>query len=113
MPTLHRHHGTAPDPRLERALRRIVVIGAVLVLALPGARGHNLWFGAWPLWLLGMPLASWWALHRFRLPLLVARARARAMTPVRRRGGVQARRRMARHGGARIARAAWRPHGAA
>lgn len=58
----------ACDPRLELALRRIVLVGATLVLAVPAARGASAWLGALPLWLLGMPLASWWALHRFRLP---------------------------------------------
>ena len=61
-----------PDPALERALRRIVLAGALLVLAIPAARGSSPWLGALPLWLLAMPLASWWALHRFRLPRLQA-----------------------------------------
>lgn len=84
----------APDPRLEYCLRRAVLIGAMLVLAVPAARGQNLWFGAMPLWLLGMPLASWWALHRFRLPR--ARVAAAAGPGVRRRhaGRPQARRRV-------------------
>ena len=30
-----------PDPRLDRALRRLVLIGAGLVLAVPAARGHE------------------------------------------------------------------------
>jgi hypothetical protein len=43
-----------------------------------------------PLWLLGMPLSAWWALHRFALP---RRAQMQAV-PLRRRcrGSVQARR---------------------
>lgn len=57
-----------PDPRLALALRRIALLGAVLVVALPAARGHSQWLGAWPLWLLAMPLSSLWALHGFRLP---------------------------------------------
>lgn len=104
MPALHRNAITSPDPRLERALRRIVLTGAVLVLALPVARGHSLWFGALPLWLLGMPLASWWALHRFRLPQLLPPARP--VAPRRRRSGAQARRRPATHPGGRIAHTA-------
>ena len=80
------------DRRVELAMRRIVLVGAVLVLAVPAARGYSPWFGALPLWLLGMPLASWWALHRFRLP-----QRDRPMPSTerrRRRSGVgQARRR--------------------
>jgi hypothetical protein len=83
-----------PDPRLERALRRCVAIGALLVLAVPAARGHSSWFGALPLWLLAMPLVSWWALHRFRLP---RRSQPRPETARRRRRNtVQARRRPAR-----------------
>jgi hypothetical protein len=81
-----------PDPALERALRRIVLAGALLVLAIPAARGSSPWFGALPLWLLAMPLASWWALHRFRLPRLQARTPANA-TRRRRHGTAQARRR--------------------
>jgi hypothetical protein len=68
MRTLQPHSNPACDRRLDLAMRRIVLIGAALVLAVPAARGHNSWLGALPLWLLGMPLASWWALHRFRLP---------------------------------------------
>ena len=79
-----------PDPRLEQAARLLVAIGVVAVLALPAARGHSAWLGSLPMWLLGMPLASWWALHRFALPHWPRPAR----TPRRRRGGlVQARRR--------------------
>ena len=91
MPALYRNHAATPDPRLERALRQIVLTGVLLVLALPVARGHSLWFGALPLWLLGMPAASWWALHRFRLPALPRPERSMARHP--RRSSVQARRR--------------------
>lgn len=100
MPTF-RPNDAAPDPRLERALRRIVLAGAMLVLALPIARGHSLWFGALPLWLLAMPLASWWALHHFRLPRLpqsvipVMRLRRRRMAQARRRPGPRVRGRFA------------------
>jgi hypothetical protein len=79
-----------PDPRLERALRHCVAIGFLLVLAVPAARGASTWFGALPLWLVAMPLVSWWALHRFRLP---RRPRVLAESRRRRRGGAQARRR--------------------
>lgn len=58
-----------PNPSLDRLMRWAVLFGALLVVALPAARGSSDWFGALPLWLVGMPLASWWALHRFRLPL--------------------------------------------
>ena len=77
-----RNPAVAPDPRLERALRHAVCIGAVLTVLLPW---RSDWLGFTPLWLLGMPLSAWWALHRFRLP---ARKRAGAV----RRRGVQARR---------------------
>ena len=82
-----------PDPGLERALRRLVLVGALLVLAVPAARGSSQWLGALPLWLLAMPLASWWALHRFRLPRLQAMRAPIAATRRRRRGAAQARRR--------------------
>jgi hypothetical protein len=45
------------------------------------------------LWLLAMPLVSWWALHRFRLPLP---QHALPGARRRRRGSPQARRRQAR-----------------
>ena len=51
-----------PDPRLVLILRRIAIVGAALVVAVPAARGYNTWLGAMPLWLLAMPLASLWAL---------------------------------------------------
>lgn len=94
---------TTPDPRLERVLRRIVLTGVALVLALPIARGDSVWLGALPLWLVGMPLVSWWALHRFALPRW-----PRDATPMmrRRRHAAQARRRMPKRVGGRIAHAA-------
>lgn len=80
----------AIDPRLERALRRLVLFGLLAVLLLPEARGSNAWLGWLPLWLLVMPLSAWWALHRFALPRwpLAAVAGTR-----RRRTHAQARRR--------------------
>ncbi len=59
---------TTIDPRLERALRRIVLLGLLAVMVVPGARGSSALFGWLPLWLLAMPLSAWWALHRFALP---------------------------------------------
>jgi hypothetical protein len=79
-----------PDPRLVLALRRIAIAGAVLVVALPAARGHSQWLGALPLWLLAMPLSSLWALQGFRLPKLHTGSPI-ATTP-RRRRSPQARR---------------------
>lgn len=92
MRTLHPHHKIAAccDPRLELALRRLLLVGAALILAVPAARGYSTWFGALPLWLLGMPLASLWALHRFRLPRWPQQA---TQGHRRRSGGTQARRR--------------------
>lgn len=79
-----------PDPRLEELLRAAVAVGAVLALSLPGALGHSATIGWLPLWLLGMPLASWWALHRFALPLPASphanpQARRRRLQPQARR----------------------------
>lgn len=81
----------SPDPRLALALRRLALAGALLVLALPAARGTSQWLGAWPLWLVAMPLSSLWALHGFALPRWQRRP-ADAGRP-RRRRGPQARRR--------------------
>lgn len=80
-----RHSRPLVDPRLERGLRMAVAAGLVLSLLLPL---RSDWFGLTSLWLLGMPLTAWWALHRFRLPMRVAVAARR-----RRRAGGQARRR--------------------
>jgi hypothetical protein len=90
----------APDPRLERGLRIAVLAGLALSLLLPW---RSEWFGFTPLWLLGMPLSAWWALHRFRLPV-----RRPAAAASRRRRGPQARRHRGPGGvpAARFARAA-------
>lgn len=77
---------------LETGLRHAVAVGAVLVLLLPAARGFSDTFGWLPLWLLAMPLSAWWALHRFALPQAFERQDAGPV--VRRRRGVQARRRV-------------------
>ena len=91
-----RTHADTPDVQLDRLLRRLILLGAALVLCVPAARGSNPWLGAGPLWLLAMPLASWCALHRFRLSREALPMRARAP---RRRRGAQPRRRT----GARVA----------
>lgn len=57
------------DPRLEEGLRVAVAVGGVLVLLWPGASETHAVIGWLPLWLVGMPLAAWWAAHRFRLPV--------------------------------------------
>ncbi|WP_159016945.1 hypothetical protein [Cognatiluteimonas profundi] len=102
MPVFHQST-RAPDPRLEHLLRRSVLVAGVLVLCVPLARGDSVWFGSIPLWLLGMPLVSWWSLHRFRLP-----RPPRAATGMSRRRGrtVQARRYGGNREAGRLARAA-------
>ena len=102
---MHNHRSESlVDPRLERILRRLIVWGALAVVLLPAARGHNDWFGWMPLWLLGMPLSAWWALHRFTLP---HRAQPQAEPLRRRRRSLaQARRSTPAQGGNRWLRAA-------
>ena len=96
-----RHADRHVDPRLDRFLRRLVGWGVLAVLLLPAARGSSAWLGWMPLWLVGMPLSAWWALHRFALPRPTPALRA---TAPRRRRGLQARRRpVARPGLARAA----------
>ena len=102
MPVSHQSTSAA-DPRLEQLLRRSVLVAGLLVLCVPLARGDSAWFGSIPLWLLGMPLVSWWSLHRFRLP----RPRRAATGTGRRRGRApQARRHGGNRAGSRLARAA-------
>ncbi|KLD76542.1 hypothetical protein FZ025_11935 [Xanthomonas hyacinthi] len=79
----------APHPGLRRLVRQALLAGLALVLVWPAARGYSEWLGWRPLWLLGMPLSAWWALHRFPLPLRPLR-RVLAQRP-----RVQARRRRA------------------
>jgi len=88
-----------PDAHLDRVLRRLVLAGLALVVLVPLARASTDWLGWLPLWLVGMPAAAWWALHRFRLPAAGALSQV-----IRRRRGPQARRVRARPSG--LARAA-------
>jgi hypothetical protein len=74
----------APNQQLHCWLRNAVICGFVLTVLLPW---HSTWLGFTPLWLLGMPLSAWWALHRFRLPV------PRGLDFKHRRSGGQARRR--------------------
>jgi len=98
-PSSSPHSPARAYPALERALRQATCVGLALVVLLPAARGHSDWLGWMPLWLVGMPLAAWWAMHRFRLPGWPARP-AYVLRPTRRRRSrVQAR---------RCARPAWR-----
>lgn len=83
----------SPDPRLALALRRLAIAGTLLVLAWPAARGASHWLGAWPLWLVAMPLASLWALHGFALPRWSRTPAGGSTGRPRRRRGPQARRR--------------------
>ncbi|MBH1434085.1 hypothetical protein I5U42_22575 [Stenotrophomonas maltophilia] len=87
------------DPRLLRGVQQLALAGVALVLVWPAARGSNAWLGWLPMWLVGMPLVSWWALLRFPLPRLswlrLARrsggqAHRRSGGPVRRRRGTAA-----------------------
>ena len=81
---------TAIEPRLELALRRIVLLGLLVVMLFPAARGSSALLGWLPLWLLAMPLSAWWALHRFALPRWPRPAgvqrRRRTRAQARRRG---------------------------
>lgn len=81
----------ARSPALDRALRRLLLWGAVLSLLFPAASSE--WLGALPLWLVGMPASALWALHRCPLPGFASVARTAKGS--RRRGRrVQARRRV-------------------
>lgn len=85
----HFEAAAAPESALEKALRYWFATGLLGVCLVPALRGSSEWIGWWPLWLVGMPLAAWWALHRFRLPPApVLARRLRALRP-----RVQARRR--------------------
>ncbi|WP_028919960.1 hypothetical protein [Pseudoxanthomonas suwonensis] len=95
----HAELADAPESALQRALRYGFAAGLLGVCLVPQLRGSSEWIGWLPLWLVGMPAAAWWALHRFRLPRVVGRL---ASTARRRRAGSQARRRPAQ--GLRAAR---------
>ncbi len=79
----------ASDRRLLRSVQQLALAGLALVLVWPAARGSSVWLGWLPLWLVGMPLAAWWALLGCPLPL-------RAWLRRPRQPGVQARRLPAR-----------------
>jgi len=80
---------SAPDPRLEQALRSVMLAAVSLVMLMPAARGYGP-LGWTPVWLLGLPAVAWWALHRFRLPW-PARASGAVQVPRRRRIAVPVR----------------------
>lgn len=52
----------------ELTLRRFLVFGAILVVAVPQARVTTDWLGYLPMWLVGMPAVMLWALHGFAVP---------------------------------------------
>jgi hypothetical protein len=83
---------TAFDPRIARTLRTWLTFGIAAVLLFPFARENTTWLGYLPMWLVAMPAAALWALHRFALPhwpVTVARGTQRA----RRRSAQATRRR--------------------
>lgn len=82
----------APAPVLERVLRCWFAGGLLGVCLVPALRGSSEWVGWGPLWLVGMPLVAWWALHQFRLPPVVPALASRLRRP-RPRPRAQARRR--------------------
>ena len=81
----------APRPcrTVLRCVRHAALAGLALVLVWPAARGSSEWLGWLPLWLVGMPLAAWWAVLRFPLPR-VSRRRPQARR-VRRAARLQTR----------------------
>ena len=83
---------------IEPVLRQLVIVGTLLILLVPAARGSSQWIGWLPLWLVGMPLAAWWSLRRFPMPQVALR--------LPRRRGVQALRCGGLHRAPRLARAA-------
>ena len=73
--------------QLDSLLRQAVILGTLVVLLLPAARGSSQWLGWWPLWLVGMPLAAWWSLRGFPLPqMAMARVPRRRRAQALRRG---------------------------
>ena len=69
---------------LEASLRGCVMLGGVVVLLIPAARGHSVYLGWLPLWLLGMPLVAWWSLRGWPLPKLALRLPRRRRAQARR-----------------------------
>jgi len=83
----------APSSILDEILCTAAAVGLALVVLLPGARGMSA-VGWLPMWLVGMPMLAWWALHGFALPARRPMAVAVEGTrrTVNRRGPAQARR---------------------
>jgi hypothetical protein len=51
-------------PALGRLLWQWLAVGALLVIAVPAARGSHAWLGSGPFWLVLAPLSSLLAYHR-------------------------------------------------
>lgn len=81
---------------IEPVLRQLVIVGTLLILLVPAARGSSQWIGWLPLWLVGMPLAAWWSLRRFPLPQVALRLPRRRRVQALRRGGLHRAPRLAR-----------------
>lgn len=74
MPRLQSRPVVRPvDPRLTRLLSQWVILGLLLCIALPAARGYNLWIGWLWYWLLAAPAMALCVLHRARLRAVVQR----------------------------------------
>lgn len=57
------------SPACRRTMREVCVLGLLAVVLVPAARGHHEWLGWWPLWLVAMPAAAWWAATGLPLPV--------------------------------------------
>lgn len=90
---------------LDEILCTALVVGTLLVLLVPAARG-SVAVGWLPMWLVAMPAVAWWAARGFPVPGRPAAAPAAARVPrAARRPQPQARRpaRIARRAAARRA----------
>lgn len=104
--TLPTPHPASPDPRLARALWQWFVLGLLLVILFPAARGYSDAIGWLPFWLLAAPASALCVLHRHHFSDWLAAARSRILVPGPRRRRHR-RRRQARRVGFGEAR---RPH---
>lgn len=71
----------------ELVLRRTLVFGLILVVAVPQARVTTDWFGYLPMWLVGMPAVMLWAMRGYAIPSVPF-----SMAPVRAPQAVRVRR---------------------
>lgn len=81
---------------VDRVLRGWLLLGLLALLLLPAARGHNLWIGWLPFWLLGWPALSLALLHRgrWRLPARSTQRPRRLRRQARRQPAASPRRRL-------------------